>query len=79
MAKKKPTATASNLQDQVDDLAARLSKAENEIVNVQGKATKDVAAVHRSLKDYKMANDHLVAELRRRIEGVAHAVPRRRG
>lgn len=79
MAKTKKPATTFDPEAQVTELRLRIADLEASLAEVQGKVTKDIGAVHRSLKDYKKSNDQLVAELRKRIEGVAQTVPRRRG
>lgn len=70
---------ATRLEAQLEALRTEVAQLKQEFENFQGKVTKDIGAVHRSLKDYKKSNDQLVAELRKRIEGVAQTVPRRRG
>ena len=55
-----------------DEVAARL-------IALEERFRQDIAVVHRSLKDYKKANDDRVAELQGKIEGLARVMTGRGG
>ena len=66
------------IRAQLNSTQEKIAQLEADIEELRGKSLKDVAAVHRSLKEYKETNGALVEELRKRIEGIAQVLPRRR-
>lgn len=58
------------LEGEIADLKRKLAAAESSIVELESKLLKDVAAIHRSLIEYKKSNDTTVVEIRTAVESM---------
>lgn len=63
------------LDGKVAELERKLADAQISIQELEGKILKDIAAIHRSLVEYKQANDSTVNELRGTLTLLARRRP----